>query len=125
MVLIDVLAGYELPPNEFYDPHVRRAFSMAGLAGVLINDLYSGAAESANDYNLPTVIVAERGCSREEAIRQTVDIHNELMHTFVAEAAALSLVGSPTLRRFLADTWAWLGGSRKWHATTLRYQGVS
>jgi 2-methylisoborneol synthase len=125
MVLIDVLAGYELPPNEYYDPHVRRAFSIAGLAGVLINDLYSGAAESANDYNLPTVIVAEQGCSRAEAVRQTVDIHNELMHTFVAEAAALSLVGTPTLRRFLADTWAWLGGSREWHATTSRYQGVS
>jgi 2-methylisoborneol synthase len=25
------------------------------------------------------------------------------------------------LRRFLADVWAWLGGSREWHATTGRY----
>ena len=43
------------------------------------------------------------------------------MHTFVAEAAALSLTGSPMLRRFFVDTWAWLGGSREWHATTGRY----
>ena len=43
------------------------------------------------------------------------------MHTFVAEAAALSLTGSPMLQRFFVDTWAWLGGSREWHATTGRY----
>ncbi|MFC7613357.1 hypothetical protein ACFQV2_06785 [Actinokineospora soli] len=43
------------------------------------------------------------------------------MRTFVAEAAALSASGSPMLRRFLADLWAWLGGNREWHATTARY----
>jgi len=43
------------------------------------------------------------------------------MHTFVAEAAALSLTGSPELRRFLTDLWAWLGGNREWHSTTERY----
>lgn len=121
MLLVDAVAGYELPPNEFYDPRVRRAFTMAGDANVLLNDLYSGAGESDTDFNLPTVIVAEENCSRQEAIKRTVEIHNELMHTFVAEAAALSITGSPTLRRFLADTWAWLGGSREWHATTGRY----
>lgn len=121
MILVDVVAGYELPPNEFYDPRVRRAYSLAGNANVLLNDLYSGANESDTDFNLPTVIAAEERCTRREAVRRTVDIHNELMHTFVAEAAALSLVGSPTLRRFLADIWVWLGGSREWHATTGRY----
>jgi 2-methylisoborneol synthase len=121
MVLVDTVAGYEMPPNEFYDPRVRRAFTMAGDANVLLNDLYSGAGESDTDFNLPAVIVAEENCSRQEAIKRTVEIHNELMHTFVAEAAALSLTGSPTLRRFLADTWAWLGGSREWHASTGRY----
>jgi 2-methylisoborneol synthase len=45
------------------------------------------------------------------------------MHTFVAEAAVLSALGSPALRRFLADIWAWLGGSREWHSTSARYHG--
>lgn len=121
MILIDVLAGYELPPSEFYDPRVRRAFTLAGDANVLLNDLYSAGFESETDYNLPAVIVAEEHCSREEAIRRTVEIHNELMHMFVAEAAALSITGSPMLQRFFVDTWAWLGGSREWHATTGRY----
>lgn len=121
MILVDALAGYELPPNEFYDPRVRRAFTMAGDANVLLNDLHSGAGESDTDFNLPRVIQAEDRCSPRAAIKRTVQIHNELMRGFVAEAAALSLTGSPMLRRFFADTWAWLGGSREWHATTRRY----
>jgi 2-methylisoborneol synthase len=121
MILIDPVAGYELPPHEFHDPRVRRAFTMAGDANVLLNDLYSAGFESDTDFNLPRVIVAEENCSWEEAIKRTVEIHNELMHTFVDEAAALSLTGSPMLQRFFLDTWAWLGGSREWHATTGRY----
>jgi 2-methylisoborneol synthase len=121
MILVDALAGYELPPNEFFDPRVRRAFTMAGDANVLLNDLHSGAGESDTDFNLPRVILAEEKCSPREAIKRTVQIHNELMRGFVAEAAALSLTGSPMLRRFFADTWAWMGGSREWHATTRRY----
>jgi 2-methylisoborneol synthase len=124
MILIDVLGGYELSPNEFYDPRVRRAFTRAANAAVLLNDLYSGASESDTDFNLPRVIAAEENVSQQEAARRTAEIHNELMHAFVSEAAVLSLVGSPTLRRFLADTWAWLGGSREWHATTARYVGA-
>jgi 2-methylisoborneol synthase len=121
MILMDVLNGYELPAHEFYNPLVRRAFTRAGAANVLLNDLHSLAFESETDYNLPRVISVEEGCSHEQAIRRTVEIHNEQMHTFVAEAAALSLTGSPMLQRFLVDTWAWMGGSREWHATTGRY----
>jgi 2-methylisoborneol synthase len=121
MLLVDVLAGYELPPREYSDPRVRRAFTTAGLASALLNDIHSGARESATDFNLPRVIAAEDGCPLRAATIRTVEIHNELMRAFVADAMALAAVGTPTLRRFLADTWAWLGGSREWHATTARY----
>ncbi|MFD1077338.1 family 2 encapsulin nanocompartment cargo protein terpene cyclase [Longispora fulva] len=121
MILVDALAGYELSAEEFYHPRVRRAFTMAGLAAVLINDLNSAGKEADDDLSLPEAIVAEEGCTRKEAIRRTIEIHNELMRGFVAEAGALSLVGTPNLRRFFADTWAWCGGSREWHATTRRY----
>ncbi len=121
MILIDVMAGYEIPPHEFYDPMVRQAFTRAGGANVLLNDLHSSAFESETDFNLPRVICAEDGCSHEEAIKRTVELHNEQMRTFVAEAAALSVTGSPALQRFFVDTWAWMGGSREWHATSGRY----
>ncbi|MGH3848993.1 MAG: family 2 encapsulin nanocompartment cargo protein terpene cyclase, partial [Pseudonocardiaceae bacterium] len=72
----------------------------------------------------PKVIAAEEKCSRQEAIKRAVRIHNELMHTFVEEATVLSHLGSLALRRFLTDIWAWLGGNREWHSTTERYHGV-
>jgi 2-methylisoborneol synthase len=123
MTLVDPVAGYELSPYEFVDPRVRRVFSLAGSASVILNDVYSKAKESDTDFDLPKVIAAEENCSPAEALDRTVRIHNELMHTFVAEAAALSQFGSPALKRFLADIWAWLGGSREWHSTTARYHG--
>ena len=121
MILVDVVAGYELAPQEFYHPLVREAYTLAGDANVLLNDLYSGAGEADTDHNLGSVLTAEEGLTRRETVRRTVELHNELMHRFVAIAAPLSSTGSPQLRRFFADTWAWLGGSRQWHATTGRY----
>jgi len=52
------------PPAEFYDPRVRRAFTLAGDANVLLNDLHSGALESDTDFNLLTAAV--RLCSFNE-----------------------------------------------------------
>jgi 2-methylisoborneol synthase len=121
MTLVDAVAGYELPVSEFADPRVRRVFSLAGTASVVLNDVYSNAKETDDDFDLPKVIATEENCSPRQALDRTVDIHNELMHAFVAEATALHLTGSPELRRFLVDLWAWLGGNREWHSTTARY----
>ncbi|MGH3983235.1 MAG: family 2 encapsulin nanocompartment cargo protein terpene cyclase [Pseudonocardiaceae bacterium] len=125
MVLVDPIAGYELPAFEFADRRVRRVFCLAGSASVILNDLYSMGKEADEDFDLPKLIAFEEKCSPQEAIERTVAIHNELMHTFVEEAAALSQLGSLALRRFLADIWAWLGGNREWHSTTDRYHGAS
>lgn len=125
MVLIDAVAGYELAQAEFADPRVRRVFTMAGSASVIVNDLYSMGKENATDFSVPRLIASEEGCSLEEAVERTVDIHNELMQTYETEAAALALTGSPELRRFLGGVWAWLGGSREWHASSARYQGTN
>ncbi|MGH3785774.1 MAG: family 2 encapsulin nanocompartment cargo protein terpene cyclase [Pseudonocardiaceae bacterium] len=125
MVLVDPIAGYELPSAEFADRRVRRVFCLAGSASVILNDLYSMAKESDGDFDLPKVIAAEEKCTPQEAVERTVRIHNELMHIFVEEATVLAQVGSLALRRFLADIWAWLGGNREWHSTTERYHGAS
>jgi 2-methylisoborneol synthase len=125
MVLVDPIAGYELPAFEFADRRVRRVFCLAGSASVILNDLYSMGKEADEDFDLPKLIAIEEKCSRQESIQRSVEIHNELMHTFVEEAAVLSQVGSLALRRFLADIWAWLGGNREWHSTTERYHGAS
>ena len=45
MTLIDVIGGYELTANLFYEPRVRRAAILAGTASVLVNDLFSVAKD--------------------------------------------------------------------------------
>lgn len=123
MVLIDAVGGYELPPIEFRNPAVRRVFTMAGLASVLVNDLYSMSKEQGDtDYSLPRLIAGEDGVSLEEGIERTVAVHNELMHTVETEAAPLAVQGSPALARFLIGLWAWLGGNHEWHRTSPRYR---
>jgi 2-methylisoborneol synthase len=125
MVLVNPVAGYEVPAFEFADRRVRRVFRLAGSASVILNDLYSLGKEADDDFGLPKVIAAEEHCSAQETIERAVQIHNELMHTFVEEATILSHVGLLALRRFLADIWAWLGGNREWHSSTERYHSVS
>ena len=121
MVLIDPVGGYELPAHEFADQRVRRTYLYAATANVLLNDLYSMHKEDPTDTNLPNLIAAEEQCSLQDAVNRAAQIHDELMYTIEAEAALLSKAGSPQLRRFLAGLWAWMGGSKEWHATSPRY----
>lgn len=124
MALIDMVGGYQLPTEIYSEPRVRRAITMAATASALVNDLYSMAKEheaTGQDFNLPTVIAAEEQCALEEAVTRSVELHDELVHAFEAEAAALSLAGSPLLGRFLAGVWAWMGGNREWHRSTRWY----
>jgi 2-methylisoborneol synthase len=124
LALIDPVGGYELPAPVYAGADVRRAVTMAASAATLVNDLYSMAKEDRSgdaEFNLPAVIAAEEGCSLREGVVRTAAIHDELVHRFEAEAAALSLAGPPPLGRFLAAVWAWLGGNREWHSTSSRY----
>ncbi|MCX4524653.1 MULTISPECIES: family 2 encapsulin nanocompartment cargo protein terpene cyclase [unclassified Streptomyces] len=124
MVMLDAAGGYELPVETYGDPRVRGAVLKAASAGVVVNDLYSMRREeqgTAVSYNLPSLIQAEDGCTREEAVRRSADIHDELVHAFEDESAALAAAGFPPLTRYLADVWAWLGGNLEWHRTSARY----
>jgi 2-methylisoborneol synthase len=124
IALVDVVAGYELPTEAFAEPRLRRAFTLAGTAATIVNDLYSlpkALSAGQPDISLPTVIAAEEKCSLKDAIARTVRIHDELVRTFESESAALSAVSPPPVQRFLGGVWAWLGGNLEWHGRTARY----
>ena len=127
LALIDVTSAYQLPATEYSAPPVRRAVKLAALASTLVNDLFSTAKNSRGegvDYSLPTVIAAEENCSLQEAIYRAAQIHDEMMRTVEAECAALAALGSPQLRRYVKGLWNWMGGSKRWHATSPRYHGA-
>jgi 2-methylisoborneol synthase len=125
MTLIDVVGGYELDSNIYYEPRVRRLLMQAGTASVLVNDLFSVKKDAEDENpvcNMVLQIAADRGCSIEEATEVTVDLHNNIVRDFQSGHEALLPVPSPTLQRFLRGTRAWMGGGFEWHATNPRYQ---
>jgi 2-methylisoborneol synthase len=124
MTLIDIVGGYEVPADLFYEPRVRRAAMQAGTASVVVNDLHSVAKDAADENpvcNLILLIAADRDCSVEEATEISVTLHNDLVHDFEASHRELATVPSPELQRFLRGLRAWMGGGFEWHASNPRY----
>ncbi|GAA2635663.1 family 2 encapsulin nanocompartment cargo protein terpene cyclase [Actinomadura fulvescens] len=124
MTLIDVVGGYELPADLFYDPRVRHAAFRAGAASVLVNDLLSVEKDAADEKpvcNMVLLVAADRGCPVEEAVEVTVALHNDLVRDFERDHQALAAVPSPQLQWFMRGLRAWMGGGVEWHTTNARY----
>lgn len=125
MTLIDIVSGYELTANLFYEPRVREALIQAGTATVLANDLFSVRKDSRDAMPPPNTVLClarDRDCSVEEATELTIDLHNQLVQDFEANHRRLQAVPSPELWRFLRGARAWMGGSFEWHNTNPRYR---
>ncbi|MER7674387.1 family 2 encapsulin nanocompartment cargo protein terpene cyclase [Kitasatospora sp. NPDC096128] len=124
--ITDTVGGYELPVELHALPAMQRIIALAGNATTIVNDLYSYTKELAGPglhLNLPVVISEREGVSRQEGYLKAVEVHNDLMHAFEAESAALAVACPvPTLVRFLRGVAAWLDGNHYWHQTnTHRY----
>ncbi|WP_369185661.1 family 2 encapsulin nanocompartment cargo protein terpene cyclase [Streptomyces sp. Y1] len=124
--ITDTVGGYELPVELHALPALQRVIALAGNATTIVNDLYSYTKELSSPglhLNLPVVISEREGVSRKEGYLKAVEVHNDLMHAFEAESAALAVACPvPTLVRFLRGVAAWLDGNHYWHQTnTHRY----
>jgi 2-methylisoborneol synthase len=125
MTLIDIVGGYELPANVFYEKRFHRALMQAGTASVIVNDLYSLAREAADelpDSNVVLLIAAEEKLSIKDAITRTVAMHNDFVRGFEASQRELMAVPSAVLHRFLRGAQAWMAGGIEWHGSSDRYQ---
>ncbi len=128
MTLIDVLGGYELDSNLFYEPEVRGAAILAGTASVLVNDLFSVTKDLADENppcNMVLQVAADRECSVPEAVEAVVELHNGLVRDFQDVYRKTRFVPSPQLRRFMRGLRAWMGGGFEWHSTSPRYRTPS
>ncbi|MFI6391957.1 family 2 encapsulin nanocompartment cargo protein terpene cyclase [Nonomuraea sp. NPDC050540] len=124
MTLSDIVGGYEVPGNLFYEERVHRAVMRAGTAAVIVNDLHSAIREAADelpDCNIVLLVAAERGCTLREAAERAVALHNDIVAAFEADCHELRALPSPELHHFLWALGAWLGGGLEWHGTTNRY----
>ncbi|MGW2540283.1 family 2 encapsulin nanocompartment cargo protein terpene cyclase [Kitasatospora sp. NPDC001574] len=124
--ITDTVGGYELPSDLHAQPALQRVIALASNATTIVNDLYSYTKELASPgrhLNLPVVIAEREGVSERDAYLKGVEVHNELMHAFEAEAAALAAACPvPTVVRFLRGVAVWVDGNHNWHQTnTYRY----
>ncbi|MGW2159549.1 family 2 encapsulin nanocompartment cargo protein terpene cyclase [Nonomuraea sp. NPDC001699] len=124
MTLIDVVAGYELPADLFYDRRFHTALMQAGTASVIVNDLHSVAREAADelpDSNLVLLIAEEEKCSTREATERAVALHNDFVKGFETSQRELAAVPSVELQRFLRGAQGWMAGCLEWHGSSSRY----
>jgi 2-methylisoborneol synthase len=130
MTLIDVVGGYELPANTFYERRFHQALMQAGTASVIVNDLHSVAREAADelpDSNLVLLIAAEENIPVADATKRAVALHNDFVRGFEASQRELTAVPSPglqslALHRFLRGAQAWMAGGIEWHGSSDRYR---
>jgi 2-methylisoborneol synthase len=130
MTLIDVVGGYELPANIFYEKRFHQALMQAGTASVIVNDLHSVAREAADelpDSNLVLLIAAEEKLPMRDATARAVALHNDFVRGFEASQRELMAVPARSLstvelHRFLRGAQAWMAGGIEWHGSTDRYQ---
>ncbi|MGI5328137.1 family 2 encapsulin nanocompartment cargo protein terpene cyclase [Actinomadura nitritigenes] len=123
--LIDVVGGYQLDGDLFYEPRVHRAVMQAGTASVLVNDLHSAEKEAADDLpdcNVVLLIAEEEGCTLQEAVERTVALHNDFVRGFEASQRELASVASAELQRFLLGVQSWMAGCLEWHGASDRYK---
>ncbi|WP_202124978.1 family 2 encapsulin nanocompartment cargo protein terpene cyclase [Actinomadura physcomitrii] len=124
MTLVDVVGGYQLDANLFYEPRVHRAVMQAGTASVIVNDLHSVEREAADDLpdcNVVLLIAEEEGCPLEEAVRAAVAMHNDFVRGFEDSQRELASVPSAELQRFLLGVQSWMAGCLEWHGASDRY----
>ncbi|WP_328723145.1 family 2 encapsulin nanocompartment cargo protein terpene cyclase [Streptomyces sp. NBC_00247] len=125
--ITDTVGGYELPADLHARTAMQKVIALAGNATTIVNDLYSYTKEldsPGHHLNLPVVIAEREGLSERDAYLKSVEVHNDLMHDFEAEAAALTeACPSPHVQRFLRGVAAWVDGNHYWHRTnTFRYR---
>ncbi|MER5555538.1 family 2 encapsulin nanocompartment cargo protein terpene cyclase [Streptomyces sp. NPDC002793] len=124
--ITDTVGGYELPADLHARAAMQKVIALAGNATTIVNDLYSYTKEldaPGRHLNLPVVIAEHEGLSDREAYLKSVEVHNDLMHAFENEAAALAAeCPAPDVLRFLRGVAAWVDGNHYWHrSNTYRY----
>lgn len=125
LAMIDIVAGYELPPQIYDAPDVRALTLAASSLIIHVNDLYSAAKESttvSDVYNLPTLLTIHNRWSLERGVQETISIHNRNMVHYLDRERSLAREAPPELSRYLCGLRNWIRGSLEWHKTTGRHR---
>ncbi|MBR8243318.1 terpene synthase family protein [Burkholderia multivorans] len=118
--LADMVAGYEVPANEYQRVEVRRLQNLVSIVISLCNDVMSFPREMGVIWNLPNILIAQ-GMSQQEAITETVRVHNDVVRQYLALEARIASWASAELQHFLHGMGTLMRGHYDWARRQKRY----
>ncbi|MBO1414759.1 hypothetical protein [Streptomyces sp. FH025] len=124
LALVDVAAGYELPPAEADGPALRRLRDITANLVSWDNDLYSHAKETAGGqgrHNLVEVLAHDRRCSSAEAREPAVALRDAEMAAFVELSRSVGATGGPATAAYARSLGLWLRGHIEWSRDSSRF----
>jgi len=122
--MIEMVGGLEVPCHEMDSARVRAISELGAMIGALDNDRISRFKEThggVEEQNLLRVMMAEKGCSPEDALRDLVALRDRMMCLFLRLRDDATPGASPALGRYLADLGHMIRGHVDWSFTTPRY----
>ncbi|MFE2044595.1 hypothetical protein ACFXAZ_27455 [Streptomyces sp. NPDC059477] len=126
LALEDIAAGYEVPPEEYQHPAVRKLRSHVSNLNSWADDVFSYGKERDTEgprpLNLPTSLAQHDGLDVQAAITETARLHRRDMEAYLATRAQLATWASPELNRFLSASDDMLRGFYDWGLNAPRYR---
>lgn len=121
--LIEIAEGTDLPDHRREDPRIRAVTEATFVLVMLVNDLFSYRSDMNYDAaGTNTVELHTRqGLTREQALEQTVRLHDRIMVLFLALNDRIGAGGDEQLRRYLGQLRHFVRGNLDWSRTVPRY----
>jgi len=116
--LIEIAAGFIMPEEVFSNPVIKRARQLLTLMMSWFNDIHSVAWELQRKeaMNLVLVIENERKCTREEAYREAIEIHNkDLEFTLITQNLPDFGIYNEGVAAYMHNAQLFLKGQELWY----------
>lgn len=125
-LLLEIIAGYELPPTTVTDPDFRALDFAAQDIVSIANDILSCLRErqAGLGANLPAALARHYGYSLQEAINHAAELHRQRTIDYETHAAKLLTSTDPKLHHYTQAIRKFVQGIQDWYRETLRYHDL-
>ena len=123
--LIDVVGGFELPPEQYDHPDLAALTNMAVNVVCWANDILSYPKEARRSHivhSLPAVLAHQHGLDAGQAIAEVAQMHDHEVRRYLQAEERVRAWTSPLAHRYLDDLRFWMSGNLQWSHSTGRYQ---
>jgi hypothetical protein len=125
---IEIVNGVEVPSHEMDSRPIRALTELTWMISGLDNERVSRAKEIHQGegplYHLVDVLMHERGCSPEQALRDAIAMRDRMMCLFLSLRDQSAPQASPALLRYITDLGNLISGNIEWGFTNGRYTTV-